>query len=304
MKIYIHNAASITAQGFAGQLRLGKLQQELDRFRAAEPDYKPAIPPMALRRMSKITRMSLMCAHTLMAGQSAAPEGIIVATGLGNLADTEKFLEAVYSADSGLISPTAFTQSSHNTLSGQIALATQNHGYNMTHVQGMLSFEQALVDACMQLSLGMKSVLLGAADEHIPLLDELAEAGGFGGPFVRSLGEGASFFRMDRVQTSGVVLRDVAVARAASGGEKDITDFLERNDVSATACHVLTFGALGESFTGSVQDLSGYTGYYMTRPAFAMHVACSAVSEGTYRHVLVVNRTSGNDLGLILISHA
>jgi hypothetical protein len=62
----------------------------------------------------------------------------------------------------------------------------------MTHTQNTLSFEHALFDASMLLREGDRNVLVGAADEHIDILEEIAAKMAFetGSP----LTSGASFF--------------------------------------------------------------------------------------------------------------
>src|SRR5690606_14557075 len=99
------------------------------------PDYKEFVEAGMLRRMSKILRMSVACAKdSLLQAGVGQPDAIIVGTGLGCLLDTEKFLNNVLTVE-GLLPPTSFIQSTHNTLAGQISLSLGNHAYNMTHTQ-------------------------------------------------------------------------------------------------------------------------------------------------------------------------
>ena len=50
------------------------------------------------------------------------PDAIITGTGLGCLEDTEKFLTAMVTNKEEFLTPTSFIQSTHNTVSAQIAL--------------------------------------------------------------------------------------------------------------------------------------------------------------------------------------
>jgi len=65
-----------------------------------------------------------------------------------------------------MLTPTAFIQSTHNTIGAQIALLLQCHNYNNTFVHRGLSFESVLLDAMMLLREGAATnVLAGGIDE-------------------------------------------------------------------------------------------------------------------------------------------
>jgi len=62
--------------------------------------------------------------------------------------------------------PTAFMQSTHNTVASLIAIYTGNHGYNNTYAHRTVSFECALQDAWLQLRTGrLRTALICANDE-------------------------------------------------------------------------------------------------------------------------------------------
>ena len=161
------------------------------------PDYKEQINPRALRRMSTPIRMAAWCAGKCQA-DSEAP--VVVGTGLGCLKDSEKFLDMMRPTPEGdvldVISPTPFIQSTHNAMAGQIALAMGNHSYNVTHVQDGLSFEAAFTDACLLIAEGKSKVIVGAVDEHIPLLSEIASGLGYQNDQVGMISSGCSFFQL------------------------------------------------------------------------------------------------------------
>ena len=78
--------------------------------------------------------------------------------------------------ESGL-SPTAFMQSTHNTIGSMVAIALGCHGYNCTYSQDGVSFESALLDAVMQLESGEAgNSLVGAHDEITDNVARLREA--------------------------------------------------------------------------------------------------------------------------------
>lgn len=190
---FIQAASTISHQptfknkSFSGNISALNAASEL-----LSPDYKKYISPVLLRRMSKILRMSVACSvDCLEQAGIKSPDAIIVGTGLGCLEDTEKFLNNIISIKEGLLPPTSFIQSTHNTIAGQISLILQNHHYNMTHTQNTLSFEHALQDAFLCLDEGEVNLLVGAADEHIEILDDIVEKLGYKN---MQLTSGASFF--------------------------------------------------------------------------------------------------------------
>lgn len=139
-------------------------------MKSEEPDYKPFISPMEARRMGTLVKRALATsADALRKGQCEMPDAIISGTGLGCVEHTEKFLNAVINNDEECLPPTSFMQSTHNTISSQIALRLKCHGYNSTYSHRGTSFESALFDAFMQLQLGeIRSALVGAHDEMTP----------------------------------------------------------------------------------------------------------------------------------------
>ncbi|MCH2045183.1 MAG: beta-ketoacyl synthase chain length factor [Saprospiraceae bacterium] len=132
-----------------------------------EPKYKQYINPRMVRRMGRVIRMGVTTANLAMkeAGFEKV-DAIITGTAMGCIEDTEKFIKRMIESDEGLLTPTAFIQSTHNTIGGQIALAHKNTSYNMTYVHRGLSFESALLDALLKFAEGdAKQILLGSTDE-------------------------------------------------------------------------------------------------------------------------------------------
>ncbi len=169
MKVYINGTGAVSPQNTLSKDHfLDDVMAVEERFlQVLKPDYKSFIDPKVLRRMSKIVRMSMVAALTALneAGVSK-PDAIITGTGMGCQADTEKFLNAVLDNDETLLNPTAFIQSTHNTMGAQIALMQTNHNYNLTYVNRGFSFESALLDSLMLINEGeVKNLLLGGIDE-------------------------------------------------------------------------------------------------------------------------------------------
>lgn len=147
--------------------------------RALSPDYKQFIDPKAARRMGAVLKRALTTAlSALPTADGSAIDAIITGTGLGCIENTEKFLRAMVVDGEQLLTPTYFMQSTHNTISSQVALNLHCHGYNCTYSQRGVSFESALQDAFLQFKLGkIKTALVCGHDEMTPdyydLLDKV-----------------------------------------------------------------------------------------------------------------------------------
>lgn len=134
-------------------------------FCEAQPDFAKWIKPAEARRMSQLLKRSVASASIVTDEAGTAPDSVIVATGYGCWSNTEKILREM-SADSAAAMPTAFMQSTHNTIASLLAIRNNWHGYNSTVSNGPLSFECAMMEAWVRFQLGKSSnLLLGAYDE-------------------------------------------------------------------------------------------------------------------------------------------
>ncbi|KAA6441335.1 3-oxoacyl-ACP synthase [Dyadobacter flavalbus] len=280
------------------------------------PDYKEYIEPGLLRRMSKILRMSVACSGAcLKQGGIEHPDAIVVGTGLGCLLDTEKFLNHALTVK-GLLPPTSFIQSTHNTMAGQISLSLGNHGYNMTHTQNSVSFENALLDAMLLIDEGEKHILAGAADEHIALLDEISKQLN-----VRSdsrFTSGASFFILSAEKSDQTLagIKDAEAVGLVKNIPEQITAFLDRNNVSPEDLDLVLYAG---SIVGTEDEEKGfqsfwkmenlhvinylkYSGIYPTASAFALHFAVDKMQHTrSLKNILICNSLIQHNLGLILV---
>jgi 3-oxoacyl-[acyl-carrier-protein] synthase II len=125
---------------------------------------------MAARRMSKIIKRAIVTAKSALKDSNIEkPDAIITGTGLGCVEDTEKFLEAMIKNNEQFIQPTYFIQSTHNTISSQIAINTHCNGYNNTFIHRGVSFENALMDALLLLNKDeISTALIAGNDEMTP----------------------------------------------------------------------------------------------------------------------------------------
>ena len=153
-------------------------------------DIKELIPEMNLRRrMSRVVKSGVAAGieSLLEFGDRAAVEAVVTATGLGCIADSEKFLDSLIANEERMLNPTPFIQSTFNTVGAQIALLRRLHCYNTTYANRWTSFENALTDAALRIGAGLsRAVLVGAFDETTPsagiILQRLgvAQQGGWG----------------------------------------------------------------------------------------------------------------------------
>jgi hypothetical protein len=234
------------------------------RLRCIEPDYKQLIDPRLIRRMSRVVRMGM--ASALAALNEAGlemPGAIITATAYGCTEDTETFLTKLTLQDEQMLTPTAFIQSTHNTIAGQIALLLKCHAYNNTFTHRAFSFEHALLDAMLLLKEGEAAhVLLGAVDEmqdtRFKILERFGlykKPAGFHalsplneqpqGPGTIA-GEGAAFFVLTNEATDKGCIMDLRTFFKPDDMAPHIQAFLAENGLKNTDVDLLLWGKNGD----------------------------------------------------------
>ena len=162
---YIHQTSCISAQQTFQDVDINTLNEPVaQKLLAIEPSYD-GIPPGILRRMGKAVRMGVGAAIPLLQN-NPDPDGFIIGTANSAKEDSIKFLKQIIEYDEGLLAPINFVQSTPNAVAAQIGLLTNNHGYNITHLQLGLAFEFVLTDADMLLNEDpLNSYLIGAVDD-------------------------------------------------------------------------------------------------------------------------------------------
>lgn len=208
--IYINGIGNISPQATFDQAMGSEIAQPEGAFFACqEPPYKQFIQKKLLRRMSRIVRMGLAASYkALEQANNPTPDAIITGTAWGCVQDTEKFLQTIIENNEEYLTPTAFVQSTHNTVAGQVALMHHNNCYNMTYVQGYVSFESSLIDAILQFKDGQaKNILVGGIDEQTSQLKVLLERLNCAVPEQRIMGEGAGFFVLSSEATEQTIAK-------------------------------------------------------------------------------------------------
>lgn len=286
----------------------GAASDDSNHRKAVEPDYGGLVTPMQLRRMSKAVRMGIGASKAAMQGAGIEkPDAISVGTAMGCLNDTEHFLGKMVEQDEQMLTPTSFIQSTHNTVSGQIALLAGCHGHNLTFVQRGHSFEHAMLNAQLYLNEHKgEQMLVGGIDELTDNSLRIMESAGVYSD-AHPAGEGATFFVVsDNAADSSLCIKDIScvTTKDVRTASEKVQAFLQRN--SRTACDIDLL-MLGES--GDVRSQQFYDalkqqfdlartktfkqdcGEYATASAYALGALAQMVQnkEVSSRNILLVN---------------
>lgn len=172
MKIYINGLGNISPQPTEdNEVFLEEIiGYETPYLQCIEPAYKTYINARSSRRLGRFVKMGVVAAMlSLKDAEVEVPDAIITGTGLGCVENTDKFLTSLIVNDEQFLNPTPFIQSTHNTLSAQVALLLKCTAYNFTYVHRGFSFESALLDSLMMIEEGdAHNVLIGGGDEITP----------------------------------------------------------------------------------------------------------------------------------------
>ncbi len=312
--MYIRAASAISPQVSFEQLMTAPVLYTGSRLSCVEPDYTAAIDPKMMRRMSRIIRMGVMAAKDcLQEAGMEQPDAIITGTAYGCLADTESFLRRMIEFKEELLNPTAFIQSTHNTVAAQIALLLKCHRYNTTYVHRGFSFESALLDAmtCIQED-DAENVLVGAVDEITDASHALLSRFGlyrangstatlYEQPGKGTMnGEGASFLLLSKHASGKDYARLDALHtfyKPADPAEtqNQVVLFLKNNHIAPEEIDLLVCGDNGDTANDSIYQyvratlgadipflrFKRYCGEYPTAGAFALWLASHILKTGS-----------------------
>ena len=323
MSIYIRSSACISPQKTFGNddFLTQVVEYNSTRLKAIEPDYKEFIDPKLIRRMGHIIKMGVTAAmQCLKNGGTEMPGAIITGTAYGCLEDTVTFLTRIIEQYEELLPPTAFIQSTHNTVAAQIALMLKCHQYNNTFVHKGISFESALLDAVMLLNENeADDILVGGADEmtgtSFAILSRLAlykrwpvsnlnlyatkTRGTMGG-------EGAAFFLLtDKASDNNLAeltaIHTIYKPESLAAIEKRVIDFLAENDLKIDDIDLVITGKSGDIAHDDIYEklnvslfksnnLANYKhlcGEYPTSSAFALWLASNIIKNGVVPETVV-----------------
>lgn len=167
--MFIKDLTCISPQRtFEGDLfQDGPIVHSGSQYWAEEPSYAGVIPNGLLRRMGKSVRLATGAAMPLLAKWPV--DGIIIGTTDGGMEDCHRFLNQIIEYNEGTLTPTGFVQGSPSAVAGGLALMAKNSGYNNTHANKGLSFENGLMDAWLLFQEGAAtSLLVGNVEEISP----------------------------------------------------------------------------------------------------------------------------------------
>jgi hypothetical protein len=293
MKVYIRSAGNISPQHTLDpELFFSRRENYAgNRMQAVEPDYARFVDAKMIRRMSRIVKMGVGAAISCLrnAGLSM-PEAIVTGTAYGCLEDTDTFLRRMIDNHEELLSPTAFIQSTHNTVGAQIALLLKCHGYNNTIVHRGFSFEHALLDASLLLQEGMNQVLAGSAEEitgdsHAILSRFRLYGRENGNPDLTAehyrgtiAGEGAAFFLLGNRPDPGTLaeLRFLTTCYKPDGAtelEKKIIQGLQESSLQTGDIDLVLTGHNGDAAHDRI-DRQLASGLLKPVPAYAFKMLC------------------------------
>ena len=285
--------------------------------------------------MSRIIKMGVTTATACLqeAGENN-PGAIVTGTAYGCLEDTAIFLKEVIQRNEEMPPPTAFIQSTHNTVGAQIALMLKCNNYNNTFVHNGFSFESALLDALQLLKENeARNVLVGSTDE---LTDNsytiLTRLGLYKRDLVSNLdlytshskgtlaGEGAAFFLLANEHTADTYAQLDGLATFYK--PKDITD-TEQQIVSFLTAHAVNIQDIDLVITGKNGDqkedeiyqslqqsifhnkeiihYKNLCGEYPTAVSFALWMAATILKTGTIPVVTGYQGSTKNKLKKVLI---
>ena len=323
-KTYINGLGCISAQKTFDTVFLeeAELNENDTILHLKTPVYKDFIPPVAIRRMAKGVKNGIVASTlALREAQLENVDAIITGTGMGCVEDSEKFLKAILDNNEEFLTPTSFIQSTHNTVGGQIALGMQCKGYNLTYVNGSVSFESAVLDAKMKIEeVEAASVLVGGIDETCDYTMSLFKLIGSiksenHGPYTVLnsttkgvvFGEGATFFALEnkKKEHTYAEILDLNIVNKLeiSEVESKITAFLDSNNLAITAIDAIVLGYNGDvesdlyyknlcnsAFANTPQVYYKHlSGEYDSASAFGLWVGAKIIKTQTIPDLIKVN---------------
>jgi 3-oxoacyl-[acyl-carrier-protein] synthase II len=300
-----------------------------------EPDYKEYIDANFSRRMGRIIKMGVAASMTCLKDAGVQqPDAIITGTGLGCIQDTEKFLSSIIEHEEKMLTPTSFIQSTHNTISAQIALLLKCVNYNFTYVHRGFSFESSLLDGMMMVNEGTaNNVLIGAADEMTPnTFTILKRLGHWKREEINHLrlsdymskgtiaGEGASFFVLSNTNEGQCYasinsLATIYKPESISEIEEAISKILKEANLEINDLDLIIFGSNGDiKHDGIYQHLqrdyfkqgafAGFKhlcGEYFTASSFGLWLAAKIIQSQHIPDAVKLNSFSEKPIKNILI---
>lgn len=317
--VYITSAAAVSPYSVPGSGVGETPVREGPRLRSLEPDYKAYIDPRLIRRMSRVVKMGAAAAVAcLREADVEMPDAILTGTAYGCLEDTEVFLQRLLTQNEEMLTPTAFIQSTHNTIGAQIALMLQCHGYNNTYVHRAVAFENALLDAWLLLQeKEADTALVGGVDEMTDALYQILyrfdlykketdlDADSFLPSPGAVAGEGAAFVLLSRQKTP-----DCHTCLAGAGAWHKPVDmaaqtrrFLSDHGLTPGDVDLLLMGKNGDVRYDGIYDALAVAEFPGTPAAAFKHLCGEYPAASSFASWLAVQLLNGNSMPGIELSN-
>jgi len=337
--MFIRALASISPQHTFGADELPSeiVTYHTNRLACIEPDYKAWVDLKMIRRMSRIIKMGVAAASLCLKNAGLeVPDAIVTGSAYGCLEDTGIFLNRMIEFNEEMLNPTAFIQSTHNTVAAQIALSVKCYGYNNTFVHRGFSFESALMDGIMLLKDNdANNVLVGAADEITDISfailrrfgiyreQEVSNLQLIGEPARGTIaGEGAAFFLLTKEGSPNdcATLDAIHCFYKPDGVEEitsEIDSFLRAQSLAAADMDLVINGQNGDLANDSiykqlntmmfaqtpVTQYKHLCGEYPTSSAFALWYATTLIKNGNTGFGAGIDTLSSKPRKILIYNH-
>jgi hypothetical protein len=338
MPVYIQGSSCISPQPtFLSQPPFSAVNYDSAWLPCIEPVYKEHINPTLARRLSRYIKMGVTTALTALKEAGVEmPGAIITGTGLGSTEDNEKILMAMHEHQERMINPTHFIQSTHNTISSQIAIMLKCHQYNNTYVHRGFSFESALFDGMLLIAEGKaETALVGGVDAiteghyvnyariHRWKANTMGSLNMIQHPSHGSIpGEGAAYFLLAKQPAANSSACIRAIEMIYKPGESRIISercnaMLEANGLQASDIDLLLLGNCGDSDNDFYYDEfrnhfpeSASTAYfkhlcgeYEVAGSFALWLAAGLLKTGQFPEGILQTAKPGKLKHILLYNH-
>lgn len=324
LDLYIHSTGTVSPAA--------DLHEPVVKLLSCEPDYSAYIPPMQLRRTSKVVRMGIGAAKACLTEAGLEkPHALSIGTAMGCLQDTEVFLSKMVVQEEKMLTPTAFIQSTHNTVGGQIALLVGCHGHNMTYVHSGHSFEHALLNTQLYLQDHPdETMLTGGIDELTDTSHTLMQRAAVytdtaavpanlqDGNTLRPIaGEGASFFSISRNAAQAclrVINLHLFITTAADAALAHAGSWLQQQ-MAAGDIDLILMGENGtdDPFYQSLREHAGdevsfatfkqYCGEYATAGAFGLSLLVQCMKKNAFPDYFFLNHPPQKLQRIAIVNH-
>lgn len=315
------------------------IDHDSTKMYCVEPAYDCYFDAKTIRRMSRVLKFGVAAAKIAIEQSGVNQYDLIsTGTGFGCLQDSELFLKNIVESDEGVVSPTPFIQSTHNTVSGIIALQLKCHAPNNTFSQKGFSFESALLEALMfaEDEVDSQHYLVGSFDEisdysyalmarfnifkkaGASSLDMLQNENGEG----VYAGEGAAFFSLSKNNTAQSIASLIGVSMCYKPSNTNnlhtsLTMFLAAHDFDLTNIDTLVLGLSGDKKRDQLlhelnqqyfgkQNIVGFkhlSGEYMTAGSFGLYLAAKMIVQKSIPQTVLLKDNNRIPQRVLLINN-